>query len=180
MEQDDFCTTVGASRVLTAEEALDVVLHMKNATTRNKLTFSGELRVGTWTDNFFTDTILYHHGGYRQQQQFTLTIPKGQIVISSVYFLNASGNQLLVHLTRNGNVRKLENRLYQGQQLYEAVFDPPVRVKSGDHVITFTYAANEYITTRIEGQNTLQYKDITISMIRKYWYHVVGFKLRKT
>ena len=47
MELDDFCKTVGNSGIWTAEEALDVLLHMKESTPCNKLVFSDKLRFGT-------------------------------------------------------------------------------------------------------------------------------------
>ena len=191
MELDDFCAAVGTSRVLTGEEALDVVLHMKNATPHNRLTFSDKLRVNTWTDQFFTDAYLFDHMyvGTNVQQYFSITIPKGQIVISSIYFINFEGHQLSVNFTRDGNVRKLENRLHQGQQLYEAVFNPPVPVKSGNHMITFSCTGatsggtyeyyNAPTATQLKGSTSLRYKDAVITVPENNWYFLVGFKLRK-
>ena len=181
MEQDDFFKTVGTSKVLTAEETLDIALHMKELAPHNKLTFPNKKRIGTWMDHFFTNARFCSYvNSYQFQQDFSITIPpKVRIVISSIYFLNVNGYQLSVNFTRTGNVRKLENRLHQGQQLYEAVFDPPVRVGSGNHVITFTNpTAGYYQGSQIQGQNNLQYRDVTISIPSTRWYFVVGFKMR--
>ena len=183
MEQDDFFKTVGTSKVLTAEETLDIALHMKELAPHNKLTFPNKKRIGTWMDHFFSNVCFYSYVrvGSRLQQNFSITIPKVRIDISSIYFLNVSRTQLSVNFTsRNGNVRKLENRLHQGQQLYEAVFDPPVRVGLGNHTITFTNPTGGYYQgSQIQGQSTLQDKDVTISIPSSCWYFVVGFKLRK-
>ena len=185
MEQDDFFKTVGTSKVLTAEESFDIALHMKELTPHNKLSFQCEPRVGIWQEHLFTNARYNAqvNVGNPIQQQLSFKVPQGQIVISSVYFFNVSGHQWSVHLTRNAKVSKLENRLHQGQQLYEAVFNPPVSLRSGTHMIKFTGITTGgygyYNATQIYGQYILQYKDVTISMPNNNWYFVLGFKLRK-
>ena len=184
MDDKDFCKNVGTSRVLTAEENLDIVLHLNELTPHNKINFPREPRLGTEQEHFFTNAC-YHdqHNTYTTsfQQTVLLNIAKGQISISSVYLMGVTEGQFSVHVsTRNGNVRKVENRLHQGYQLYEAVFDPPVRIKSGNHDIQFrSLPGSSIYVTRVQGQNTIQHKDVTFSMASNPWCFVVGFKFRK-
>ena len=190
MEQDDFCKTVGNSGILTAEEALDVLLHMKELTPRNKLAFSDKQRSGTWTEHFLTNTKYHIQNGSLPatsssfSQSVDFNIPKGNIIVSCIFFINCAEARIdYVVLNRNrGNVRKLENRLHQGYQLYEAVFYPPVTVTPGSHTIIFSNNwGTEFGATKVSGQNTLQFRDIIIDVSKAGgpWYFIVGFKLRK-
>ena len=180
MEQDDFFKTVGTSKVLTAEESFDIALHIKELTPHNKLSFKCEPRVGTWDEHMFTDACYCTPVNTNHiRQQFMLHVRQGRIFISSIYLLNASGHELSVNFTRDGNVRQLENRLHQGQQLYEAVFHPPVPARSGNHVINFTSTRGLFSATQIQGKNTSQHKDVSISTLSHTWYFIVGFKLKK-
>ena len=180
MDLNDFCKTVGSSRVLTSEEAFDVVLRMKESTPRNKLTFLDTPRIITWQELFYTNAQYGYEQCLHSCQQ-SVNISQGHLKVSSVYFIDIYGMQTdRVHLSKYGNVRTLQNRLHQGQQLYEAVFDPPVRLNPGDNTITFSKSDGGYFNAiQVTGQNTLQYKDVTVTMPGNPWYFVVGFKFRK-
>ena len=112
------------------------------------------------------------------------TTAKGKIGVVCIFFIKCYSAHIdNVVLNRNwGNVHKLENRLHQGYQLYEAVFDPPVTVTSGKHhtIIFSNNLGSEFRATEVSGQNTLQFRDSTIdvSVTGDPWYFIVGFKLR--
>ena len=110
MDQNDLFKTVGTSRVLTAEETLDIALHLKELTPLNKLNFPDDSRIGTYQEHFFANTRClgqpYITSGCAQQY-VSFNIPKGQLSISSVFFLDVNAGPFSVHLTRNGTVHNV-------------------------------------------------------------------------
>ena len=177
MGPDEFVKDVAKSAVLTPEEALDIVLHVKKSTPRNKLPFSDKPRVGTWQEQLFNCLYYNQLGTYNSfKQYFNL---QGNAEVASVYFLNASNynNIELTLQSTSTRIKVLENRHHCGQQLYEAVFEPPVKLQSGSHVVSI-YSDNYFNVEQVSGQHTLQFKGATITMNDNPWCMIVGFKIK--
>ena len=170
MDQVDFFKSVATSRILAPEEALDVALHIKESTPRNKLPFSDKRRVGTWKEQLFTCS----YDGQTQScysLQVTCNV-QGNAEVASVYFVNGTSgnpiNSLILASTNALRITKLENRRHCGQQLYEAIFDPPVKLQSGNHIIKLQ--GNGYFNAaRLSGQNLLKYSFVTLSIQGNSW-----------
>ena len=180
MGPDEFVKDVAKSPVLTPEEALDIVLHVKKSTPRNKLPFSDKPRVGTWQEQLFNCSYYSQLGTYNSfNQYFNL---QGNAEVVSIYFLNASNynNIKLTLQSTSTRIRVLENRHQCGQQLYEAVFEPPVKLQSGGYSVSFYCGGNYFSVLQVTGQNTLQFNRATITMDYNPWCMIVGFKLKSS
>lgn len=183
---DDFFQTVANSDVLSAAEALDVALTIKNYTPRNKVSFSNKPREGTWIEKFFTGVQLSTScTKYNSTHQFYLSVPAGNVLISSMYFLNLNNDQnLTMSLNKTaGTIHKLENRSHEGHQLYECTFDSPVTLTAGYAQFSFLhcsgYCTGSGYCTQIRGATTLTHKDITFTPQNNPWFYIVGLKFKK-
>ena len=108
-----FCTTVSSSQILTAEEALDILLQRKGSTPRKKLAFSDELRVGAWTEHLFTSAWYHSYQQIRSpvEQAMNFEITDGNIRVDKIYFINSMEADIDVCFTNWGNVRTLRRYL---------------------------------------------------------------------
>ena len=86
MDQVDFFKSVATSRILAPEEALDVALHIKESTPRNKLLFSEKRRVGTWKEQFFPCSY-YDQVQVGNSLQAICNV-QGHAEVASVYFID--------------------------------------------------------------------------------------------
>ena len=179
MDPDEFVKDVATSAVLTPEEALDIVIHVKKSKPRNTLPFSDKPRTGTWREQLFNCSYHYESAGYSLDQYFNL---QGNAEVASVYFLNASGYSItnLSLQSAKARIKPIENRQHCGRQLNEAVFDPPVKLQSGSHMVSVNCGGSYFNFFSATGHNTLQFKPITITMNAKSWNTIVGFKLKSS
>ena len=183
MDSDEFVKDVAKSSVLTPEEALDIVLHAKKSTPRNKVPFSDKFRAGTWQDQLFTCSYYNQYEEYYGfNENFHL---QGPVEVKSVYYLipigysntNTSIRLDSINITR---FKILENRQHCGQQLSEAMFDPPVKLGTGSHTMSINCGGGNQQLIQVTGQNTLQFRRATITMNSNIWNTIVGFKLKSS
>ena len=154
----DFFKNVGSSRVLTSDEALGVALFMRGAMPHKKLAYPDTKRIGTWTigilEGLAVKTQAQSSFGIRKAR-FNVYNPKGDVCLSSVYFVNTSDTIINSIIVKFGvsegprefhnvtfTIRKVKDRFYGGHQVYEAVFDSVITCQSDtDNVIAFRTTA---------------------------------------
>ena len=227
MDADEFIRSVSSTEVLTTEESLNLILLMKGSTPKKELAFSSVERRGAWREEFFKGlSIVQQHGyGYPNQpghfnfdtgpSLLTASVPfqinygKNRIIcIKSVYLINNTNCEFSsIGLSESeGKISRLENRSYVGCQLYEAVFNPTVKMQS---IPTASISVQQSFSvqqppprqsTLLQGQRTIgapvshtflgkaqaggftSHKNpntnTTITMQNVPWNFVVGFKFK--
>lgn len=216
MDVDEFIRSVSSAEVLITEESLNLILLMKGSTPKKELPFSSAERGGPWTEEFFKDlSNASQHGYYPGNQPYSKTAPtllntsipfqinygKSRIIyIKSVFLINNTSSQFssVSLLNSEGKISRLENRTYLGYQLYEAVFNPKVKMQSNKIVpideppfsvqqqSTASILVQQSFSPRqqplrqsalLQGQKTIG-ANTTITMQNVPWNFVVGFKFK--
>ena len=185
MDSEEFIKSVSSTEMLTHAEALNLILTMKGSKPREELPFSSIERQSLGRTIMFRGCQIDHPGANPHNSiPFTLKTCKKSILISSVFLLNPQNYTFNTILLKSsvGTIHKLESRQYEGQQLYEVVFRPPVVMMSGERGVIVLNAQQRggqtFVAPRIRGQNTVYDQDVTISMRSTAWLFLVGFKYR--
>ena len=129
MDPDQFVKCVGSTKVLTSEESLDVILFTKGSTPHKTIPFLTTPRTGSWKEEFFNGIQIRQQGVNTSQitARFSLQRSKSEILLSSVYFINTATNPISrITLFSSESVVNNTHRVFEGYELYEAVFKQPV------------------------------------------------------
>ena len=197
MDLDDFFSHVGRSRVLTSDEALDVALYMRGSTPHSKLPYPDGKRIASWTVGILEGLAVkseltsgMHRLNATGEAQFNVYNPSGNVSVSSVYFINV-GNIPIYNISVTSThqpiadmdftIDEVGNLFYEGHQVYEAVFNPPLTFESdSDNVIKFHSRCKKFTQIIGTGENIVQNRNVRIKMDHDNWHFVVGFKFKSS
>lgn len=195
MDQDDFLEFVGSAAVLTPEESLDIVLYNNGYTPRQQLSFPDKCRVGPWKEELFSSVTMetgriinWQRGSYFESLSATVVVemPTGYILLSSIFFVNNCDRSVIKTISlkskSSNEIYKMENRFHKGHQLFEAKFNPPVEMRTGNIAVWCSVMCSSedefYGVSRVKGQQATHNRIGNISMGSLEWNYVVGFKYK--
>ena len=184
MDPDQFVKCVGSTKVLTPEESLDVILFTKGSTPHKTIPFLTTPRTGSWNEEFFNGIQIRQQGVNTSQitVRFSLQSNKSEILLSSVYFINTATNPInRITLSSSEGVVNNTHRVFEGYELYEAVFKQPVPIQQYRYN-NLIFRGQQIVrqVPLIQGNhgNRIETKGITLIMQGTAWYYFVGFKFK--
>ena len=164
MDLDELIQSVSRTKILTTEEALNLILMVKHSKPRQKLCFSNRKRQGVW------ETRLYKglQFDYPQLSTHQIQVPfvvqncSQGILIKSIYLLNVHSCHFekITLKSTQGYVRTLKNFLHEGKILHEVIFDRPVSLQSNVHtIVNFQISTKQSNppATRLQGHNVIRH-----------------------
>ena len=186
MDPDQFVKCVGSTKVLTPEESLDIILFTKGSTPHKTIPFLTTPRTGTWEEEFFNGIQIQQHfvGASQIKARFTMQSNKSEILLSSVYFVNATSNPInRITLLSSEGVVNNTHRVFEGHELYEAAFSRPVPLQQNQlYDLIFRGQQSFLQLPVIQGNhgNRIVTQGTVIMMQKRSWYCLVGFKFKTT
>ena len=166
MDLDELIQSVSRTKILTTEEALNLILMVKHLKPRQKLCFSNRKRQGVWETRLYKGLQFdYPQLSTRQthvQVPFVVQNCSQGILIKSIFLLNVHGCpfEKITLQSIEGSVRTLKNILHEGKILHEVLFDRPVAVQSNvQAIVAFQIPTKQNISpaTRLQGHNIIRH-----------------------
>ena len=121
MDLGELISSVSSTKVLTTDEALNLILTMKGAKPRQQLCFTSSKRHSLWERRLLKSLSVSSQQINAQQLQTIFNIQhcgKG-VLVKSVFLLNIREcvfSKVILQSTE-GKIRKLENNLHEGHPL---------------------------------------------------------------
>ena len=165
MDLDELIQSVSRTKILTTEEALNLILMVKDSKPRQKLCFSNRRRQGVWETRLYKGLQFDYpqlSGTRHIQVPFVVQNCNRGILMKSIFLLNVHSctfEKITLQSTK-GSIRTLKHVLHEGKILHEVIFDHPVSLQSNvQNLVSFQIAAkqNNPPATRLQGHNVIRH-----------------------
>ena len=183
MSQQEYSSIVATRKILTSEEALQILLYLNKTKAKCEAPFSSTKRIGAFHDCIFVPTKIQLESGQLNNRDTYVTVREQHVRVSAIYFINPT-NLNLAEVTlgsyKSSNFSQVIGKSIGEHQLFQATFHRPVALSPGEYAVNFSspviprksYPAIDY-EEKIDDN-----KQKRIFPSYNYGHFLIGFKVK--
>ena len=183
MALQEYSTNVATRKILTSEEALQIMLYLSKTKTECEVPFLSTKRMGAFYDCIFEPANVQLESNPMANRDTYVTFRQQQVRVSAIYFINPTNlnlEEVTIGTYKTSKFSQVVDKTVGDYQLFQATFTRPVVMRPGEYEVSFScpvepnksYPALDYVEK--------VYVDMSkpISPSYSYGHFLVGFKFK--